>query len=466
MKIKTGFLDGNNISKTSILLLTTVFLFIHFNQKRYLSKNEVIQWDAISYYAYLPAFFIYDDITLEFVKQKRTEKYRIWYDKTEDGKRFLRYTMGMAILYSPFFFLGHISAHLFDYSPWGYSIPYKFFLQLGCIIYVIIGLIFLRKILLRYFSDTVTSIALIAIVLGTNLLYYSTIENTMPHAYNFTLITIFLYLTIRWHEKTTVKNSILIGLVTGLIILVRPIDGLIILFFIFYDIFNKYSVIGKIKYFLNNNIYLLIIIGITITMLFPQFLYWKTVTGKWFFYTYGVSGGNFYFDNPQIINGLFSYRKGLLLYVPVMSIAIIGIPLLYKWNRKFFGAIAIFFVVLIYIIFSWWSWWYGGGFGIRSLIEFYPVLTIPLAYMIHWMLHQIHRIPNLALLIVFVFFVFTGFFHNLQYRYGVIHYDSMTKEVYWDSFMRLKKPPNYWKRLCKPDYELARKGIYKCNPLK
>lgn len=426
----------------------------------------MIEWDAISYYAYLPAFFIYDDISLEFVGEYKKDEYIIWYDKTEDGDRFLRYTMGMAIMYSPFFLLGHVSSHIFNYSTWGYSIPYKFFLQLGCIVYMILGLILLRKILLRYFSDLVTAISLLVIVLGTNLLYYTTIENTMPHAYNFVLVTVFVYLTIRWHEKSNVKNSILIGLTTGLIVLVRPADGLVVLFFIFYETFNKYSILSKFKFFISHYKFILIIIGASIVMLFPQFLYWKSVTGNWLFYTYGISGGSFYFDNPQIINGLFSYRKGWLLYIPVMSIALLGIPLLYKWNRSFFGAIAIFTLVFIYFIFSWWSWWYGGGFSIRSLVEVYPILIFPLGYAINLMIYKTKKIPKFASLAILCFFTFMGFFHNLQYHSQVLHYDSMTKETYWLSFLKLKRPPGYWETLCKPDYELARKGIYKCNPLK
>jgi len=47
-----------------------------------------------------------------------------------------------------------------------------------------------------------------------------------------------------------------------------------------------------------------------------------------------------------------------------------------------------------------------------------------------------------------------------KYRYGSIHYDSMTREALFDSFWRLKPSSTFYEKLKRPDYEKARQGIY------
>ena len=36
----------------------------------------------------------------------------------------------------------------------------------------------------------------------------------------------------------------------------------------------------------------------------------------------------------------------------------------------------------------------------------------------------------------------------------------MNKYVYWKSFLKVKRPADYWQTLTMPDYQLARKAIY------
>ena len=62
-----------------------------------------------------------------------------------------------------------------------------------CLFYLIFGLFFLRKTLLLFFSEFIASIVLVVLVVGTNLLYYSSSEPCMSHAYSFSLISIFIF---------------------------------------------------------------------------------------------------------------------------------------------------------------------------------------------------------------------------------------------------------------------------------
>lgn len=61
-----------------------------------------------------------------------------------------------------------------------------------------------------------------------------------------------------------------------------------------------------------------------------------------------------------------------------------------------------------------------------------------------------------------VFFLCQGKFFNWQYKKGLIHWDSMTKEAYWFIMWKKKMDPEFYDYLCKMDPQLARKGIYIC----
>ncbi len=146
-----------NKSSSKIVLL---FLFaVMMGSFCYLKKwkaaetpGKIINWDVTSYYSYLPATFIYGNLTLEFLKKypekKFEEHHQFFYQIAPNGNRVCKFTMGMAILYSPFFFLAHGCAHLFNYTADGFSLPYEFFLNLSCLFYLSIGLLYLRKTLL------------------------------------------------------------------------------------------------------------------------------------------------------------------------------------------------------------------------------------------------------------------------------------------------------------------------------
>ena len=64
----------------------------------------------------------------------------------------------------------------------------------------------------------------------------------------------------------------------------------------------------------------------------PQMIYWKEMTGRWLYFSYG-SDERFFFGDPAIIKGLFSYRKGLFIYTPLLLFAFAGVISL--WLKTF-----------------------------------------------------------------------------------------------------------------------------------
>lgn len=442
-------------SVIAIILIVVVYSWQAVNTSKYLNPKSVIAWDVISYYAYLPATFIEKDLKLQFRSNPKENNEMYWAEKAPNGGLVFKTSMGMSMMYSPFFFIAHCSAEKLGYKADGFTTPYAFALIFSCIIYLFVGFFFLRAMLLRYYKDYIVTLTLLIIGLATNLLWYASVEAPMSHGYSFSLFCVFLYLIEKWQEKQKWSVAIFLGLTAGLITLIRPTNGLVIILFLLYNITNLKDIRTRLQLFMKNYAQIIVMFFCFLLVWMPQLLYWKFVSGEYFFYSYGTE--RFFFDDPKIIDVLFSFRKGWLIYTPVMFFSIIGIGMLWKTNKRYFYSVILFSIINLYIVSSWWCWWYGGGFGIRPFIESYAILAIPFAAFLAWTAKQ-KWIIKLPLIIFILAITLQSTFHTIQYYYGAIHWDSMTKQAYCNSFWRVRPSDNFESLLLSPDYESATQG--------
>ena len=443
-------------SMLAIGFIALAIIATNMNNGRWKKHQDIVAHDVIGYYCYLPAAFIHHDLSFSFVGHDPESWIgKIHVHESPTGGRYIKMTMGLAFLYLPFFLLGHLSAWLGGWPMDGFSPPYMFWLQFSALFYLLAGLLALRKVLLRWFDEAITAFVLLIIVLGTNLFYYSTLEAAMSHAFNFSLFSFFILLSIRWHNEQNPKTALLLGLVSGLIVLIRPTNGIIALFFILWNVQEK-GFWQRMKLLMAQWPQILIILLAAFIIMLPQLFFWKANTGSWLFYSYGQEG--FFFDRPRIWRGLFSYRKGWLIYTPVMLFALAGIPLLLKKAKEFFWPVVISLPLHIYIIFSWWDFTYGGSFGSRPMIEFYTLLSLPLASLL-WYARK-NRLVFRSLQTTILLLAMLNLFQTAQYKYGIIHFAEMSGKAYWASFGRLSVDQSYYDLLEPLDYSRLIKGEY------
>jgi hypothetical protein len=277
----------------------------------------------------------------------------------------------------------------------------------------------------------------------------------MSHAYIFFLSVLFLKYTVDWHEKPSYKNSLLLGIFSGLMILVRPLTILFLIVFVFYNVTNIATFKHKIKFVLDKRWQLGLIILLIFLFFLPQMIYWKSITGNWLFNSY--QNERFFFNHPHLTDALFGFRKGWLLYTPVMVLALLGFFFLKKRASGFSFSLPLFVTVNIYFLSCWWAWWFGGSFGNRGYIDMYALLSIPFASCLAGLSERKwKRITVIAFAFLLMGF---GVFETLQYRYGALHHDGMTKEAYRISFLKLRPAKGFYEALRKPDYENAKAGL-------
>ncbi|HER08727.1 MAG TPA: hypothetical protein ENO20_07430 [Bacteroides sp.] len=458
---------ANPLPSFTILAIAVFYMFTNFLHHNWTrtgpQERGVIHWDVISYYGYLPATFIYGDVTLKFLEDPPegfVNDDKFWPSRLDNGNFLIITSMGLSVLYAPFFFMAHALAPLFGEARDGFGSIYQFFLVISALVYVVLGFVLLKNLLLRYFKPLITAVTLLAVAFGTNLFYYSTFEAAMPHSYNFFLIVAFLVTVIRWHEKPDVLRTLFTGALFGFITLVRPTNILVIFILILWDVKTWKEFTTRLLFFLNKFHLVLIMLAAFIAVWIPQFLYWKAITGHYLFFSYGAEEGSFYFGHPHILESLFSYKKGWFVYTPMMLLAVAGIFILPKRLPRFFLPVLLLLLSMIYVQSSWWSWWFGGGFGLRAYIDIYGIMAVPLGVVVERiLLHKRELIRYAGLTLITVLLVFQ-LVNTYQYRRNIIHYVGMNRTVYWMGFLKLKSPPGFWDKLTMPDYTLARKGIY------
>lgn len=455
-----GLAGKNWLSLLTVILLVAFMSGVMLKEKHWNDERRVIEWDAISYYAYLPATFIYHDLSLGYADDyKGPHKFIVWPEKGPDDRYVIKTTMGLSLLWSPFFLAGHATALLSGADAGGYSPPYKFFLLVSALFFLATGLAYLRKILLLHSSDVITAVVLAAFVIGTNLYWYTLYQGTMSHVYSFALISAFIWYSIKWHDNGTKKRwpAVRLGLLLGMITLIRPTNIIIILFFMLYGVTSAGSLRERLRGMAADyRILALMAIG-AIAVWLPQMIYWREMTGQWLYFSYG-SNERFFFGDPAIIKGLFSWRKGLFIYTPLMIFAFAGIITLWIRRSPHALTVTIFVPLNLYIIFSWWCWWYGGGFGQRAFIDSYALMAVASASLLYSGLAAGRKWVSRSVMAVFIMLSSLGLFYNFQYYHGAIHWDSMTREAFFDSFGRMRPSAKFNQLLESPDYEKAREG--------
>lgn len=419
--------------------LILIFYLLAFYTRHNWKDGIVSGGDAWGYYVYLPAAFIYGDLNDNIQESYKVRKLYHGGFQVEslgldaigeaptapNGKRVIKYTMGVSILQSPFFGLAHITASLTGYPQDGYSKPYLFCVHFSALFFALAGLWLIRKILLRHFSEIIVAWTLLALAFATNLFYFSLY--TLSHVYLFFLYAVLIHQTLAWYEDGfKLRNALLVGISAGLIVLIRPVEMLCLAIPLLYGCSSFATLKTRWQQVLTYwKGYALAVVAF-VAMGLPQILYWHWNTGDFFYYSY--TNEKFNFLHPQIKEGLFYFENGWLAYTPIMFLGLLGCLFLWKSYRQWFLPIFLLLPLHIYITYSWWCWQYVNGFGSRPMVDIYPVMAIVLAVNAQVLGRWIGGKGLLG--ISLIFFSFLNIFNTYQFHLGILWSESANFQYY------------------------------------
>jgi hypothetical protein len=281
------------------------------------------------------------------------------------------------------------------------------------------------------------------LVFATSVTYYATFDAGFSHIYSLFAISLFIYLTKLLFQTKKYSYFIYAAAALGLVAILRQSNLLIVLFVpflagsrtelmdcikgIFAD--KKIMVIGVFSFFI---------------ILFVQLVIWYLQTG--YFVLNSYQNYSFDFSNPHFYDILFSYKKGLFLYTPILVLAMLGLIYMLVIKKEYYLFLwwMVFFVILTYVLSSWWSWFFGCSYGLRAYIDFYPVFFIPFAIM----LNSVGNAMKIIVITLSLITVPINLIQTFQYSVFILHWIDMDKEMYWKIFLETddKYRGLVWKR--------------------
>lgn len=342
--------------------------------------------DGRGYYGYLPAVLIHHDLQWKWLRGEET---RIVAEKesgsflvpADDGRKVDKYFAGVACAILPFFLIAHVAALVSGQYAGGYSPIYAASVSAAALTWCFVGLLLFHGWLKRRIANTPVAFAVTLLVFwATNLSFYTIVQPSMAHAYGFAVIASLLWLSDRWTEKR--RWFWAMCLLAGLLPVIRPVDALFVVALPFVA-GSKERLLTWRAHLRSHPAMTLIVAALLLVLpALVQMALWHAQTGHWVLYSYGKE--RFYWTEPQAWEVLVGFRKGWLIYTPLMWLIIPGWFILVRTSR--FQAISYAFLIIsvIYVTSCWWYWSYGDSFGQRAIVDFYPVLAVPIAHLFMW----------------------------------------------------------------------------------
>jgi hypothetical protein len=370
-----------------LITIFGIFLILFLIFKIWLT-GWIIGSDGLGYYAHLRSALIDNDFNYanEFSEFNQFgHSVPDPHSRTETDHVPNKYFVGPALLWTPFFLVAHILTLClksigFGIQADGYSVLYQFFIGFGSITYGLIGLFLIYKTLLLFFSQKNALFSVILITLSTNVLYYLTVEPSMSHAISLFTVSLFIYIWIKQIRHRSYLSVMQMGLIAGLMILIRPQEILFSVLFVL-------ELLRLIRFdtesappFTKRIIQALVFALSFGCMLIPQLIVWKIVYGKFLLYSY--TGENFYFTSPHMLDSFLSANHGLISWTPIIFPSLIGFMFFIRKQPGIGSAMLIAFLLQWYLNASWWCWWFGVSYGNRAYICCSLIFAVGIASLI------------------------------------------------------------------------------------
>ncbi len=436
----------------SLVLLLVTFLFIQRDFDD--AYNRPIIGDAKAYYAYLPALFIYQDFTYSFVDEIEDTYYLKDGSLSKDFKvrqpngTYVNKTFpGAALFYLPFFLVAMVLSWLTGLPVDGYSVLFQWSIVAAHLFYFLAALVILDKFMaLRGIAAKNRIASLLMITLTTNVFFYMVYDHSVVHIFGFFGCSLLLFLTQKGKEQNSWKYVGYVGIVMAVMLLTRPTNAMMLFFVPL--VYPLRELVPDLKREFRWREFPFHLFAVAAIVLFLAPLLWKIQTGNWIVYSYGDEKLNLL--QPNLMNFLFSYKKGWLLWSPALILMLVGSLLWFMKRSRVSGFLFMGVLFSItYVFSSWWIWTYGMGMGQRTMIDYYPVLVWGMA----GFLALLSKKAKIGVFAMMAFLAVINMVQAFQIHRFILVGGETTKETYWEHFLQLKTDPP--KTIIPPDWSFV-----------
>jgi hypothetical protein len=354
-----------------------------------------VRGDGVGYYAYARSLLI--DHNLQFRgdwKNPSVELLNVYLDGhllpnpiTDTGHLPNHWSVGPAMLWSPFLLIAHLAVLGCDRLGWqikadGYSWPYLAAMASATALYALLGLLLSFRLARNYAEERWAFLATLGIWLGSPLPIYIYVDPSWSHAHSVFCTALFLWYWLRTRPSRTNSQWVVFGLISGLMMDVHFTNAVFLLAPLlewlpaYYEAWpsrqSAPQLLGKLR--TSGFLYL----TATVVAFLPTLVTRQIIFGTPFrFGMYTRQPWNW--TSPAFVKVLFSSNHGLLVCTPILLLALIGIFLVLR--SKYTEGIAYLTITLaFYCLISFFPWWDSTvGLGNRYFISLTPIFVVGLA---------------------------------------------------------------------------------------
>jgi hypothetical protein len=359
-----------------------------------LVTTRIYSSDEIQYFAYLRSLWFDHDLSFE-------NEYRYFYDRnvarsegfhetflertTEAGRRVNFGTVGCAILWSPFYLVGDVTARVLHAAGRpvdidGFSTPYIAAVAYGSAFYGAAALA------LAISSAALLGLrglgAAVAVWLGTPLLFYMYVAPPMSHACSAFAVALFVYVWLRVRPKWSPRGAAALGAAGALMAMVREQD----LFFAAGPVLDfaitlmRSPAANEAKHVASRR-YVAAVLAAAVSFaaaFTPQAIAYVRLNGH-----LGPSRlvtRKMTWTAPHALQVVVSPEHGFFVWTPLAAIALAGlIWMIFGRGRQIAVCMLLMYASQVYVSGSVESWTVAGGYGQRRFVALTSLLVIGLA---------------------------------------------------------------------------------------
>jgi len=359
--------------------------------------NPWVHGDGVGYYAYARAPLIEHSLDFTHDYQSANESFRsVRLDenavpraafRTRTGHLDNHFTVGPALLWSPFLIAAHLGVLLArslgsSVPADGFSAPYRYAMALSTSLYGFLGLLFSFLLARKFVRVLWVFMATLAIWGASSLAVYMYFNPSWSHAHSAFTVAWFLWYWERTREQRSTGQWVILGAITAIMLNIYYANLLVLTVLLVEAIWQYADILrGKRETraaFLPLLLRQLLFGAVVLVGLLPTFISRMIVYGGPLETGY-LPLRDFLWNSPVFLELLFSPNHGLLSWTPILIFSLLGLTLFARRIPRV-GVPFLAAAVAFYLFFTLYPDWAGiSSFGNRFFVSLTALFILGLS---------------------------------------------------------------------------------------
>jgi hypothetical protein len=355
--------------------------------------NPWVRGDGVGYYAFGRTLLIQHNLDFKEDWLRANPSFRM--GRTDPAGNLLpmeytftghldnHFSIGPAILWSPFLLIAHFSILFYDalggrVPADGFAKPYIVSMAFGTAFYGFLSLWISFRLARKYLSEQYAFLATLGIWFASSLPLYMYFNPSWSHPLSAFTVALFVWYWDLTRNGRSWPEWVILGATGGLMMDVYPPNAILLLFPALESFAASWQKLARHdlksfgREFLKNAVFVVVVFAAFLPTLITK----KIIYGSYFNFGYGE---RWFLNSPALLKVCFSADHGLFSWTPITILAVIGMWLLRRRDEILGLYSIIVFATFLYVIGCYEDWDGLSSFGNRFFVSLTVLFVLGLA---------------------------------------------------------------------------------------